>query len=167
MKQKNLLRISGKVFSISNLYENNHREKAPVLGEVIEGNEQIRAGQIGVFHHNHFYPPSPYFLYDDLYGVPFNKTVFGILQYSGEIMPLCGNILCERIVIESSIPLPPEQQKQYIDRVIVTNPGNTLYKAGQLLFTRPHSYYEIVYNIEGKEYRVHKIHEDNVMGVLK
>jgi hypothetical protein len=78
---------------------------------------------------------------------------------------LCGNLLCDRVWEESAIELPTEQRKHHLDRVIVTNPGDTPYKVGQLLFTRPYAFYEIVYNINGIEYRVHKINEDNVVGV--
>jgi hypothetical protein len=165
MAQKNTWQIAGTTMKIANLYQTNHREKEPVLGEIVEGNKIIRPGRVCIFHHNNFAPPSPFFLYGDLFSVPYNKTVFGILYSDGTIRPLCGNILCNRVDIESNIPLPSEQKERYIDRVIVTNPGDTSYKAGQLLFTRPYAFYEIVYNIGGTEYRVHKIHEDNVVGV--
>lgn len=165
MGQKNSLIVSGISFKIANLYQTNHREKEPVLGEIVEGNDEIRKGQIGLFHHNNFAPPSPFYLYDDLFSVPFNKTVFGIIHQDGSIKPLCGNIICDRIWEESTIDLPPEQQKQYIDRVIVINPGDTPYKIGQLLFTRPHAYYEIVYNVNGIEHRIHKVHAEMVVGM--
>lgn len=165
MAQKNTLVIAGVTMKIANPYQTNHREKDPVLGEIVEGNKILRPGRIAIFHHNNFAPPSPFHLYDDLFSVPYNKTVFGILYSDGNIRPLCGNMLCNRVDIESSIYLPPEQRKQYLDRVIITNPGDTNYKAGQLLFTRPYAYYEIVYNIDGKEFRVHKIHEENVVGI--
>lgn len=165
MAQKNTLNIAGVTMKIANLFQTNHREKEPILGEVVKGNKVLTTGRIGIFHHNNFAPPSPFHLYDDIFSVPFNKTVFGILYSDGNIRPLCGNILCNRVDIESAIPLPAEQRKQHIDRVVVTNPGDTRYKAGQLLFTRPHAYYEIVYNIDGKEFRVHKIHEEMVVGI--
>lgn len=166
MAQKNTLVIGNITMKIANLYETNHREKEPVLAEVVKGNKVIVANRVVICHHNHFAPPSPYFLYDDLFSIPYNKTIFGILYSDGNIRPLCGNILCNRVWEESAIELPPEQRKQHLDRVIVTNPGDTAYKIGQLLFTRPYAFYEIVYNIDGKEYRIHKIHEDNVVGML-
>lgn len=165
MAQKSTLQVAGVTMKIANVYQTNHREKEPVLGEIIEGNKIVRPGRICIFHHNNFTPPSPFYLYDDLFSVPYNKTVFGILYSDGNIRPLCGNILCNRVWEESAIELPPEQKKQHLDRVMVTNPGDTHYKAGQLLFTRPYAFYEIVYNIDGREFRVHKIHEDNVVGV--
>lgn len=165
MKQKNTLVIAGICFTVANLYQTNHREKEPVLGEIVEGNSDVKKGQVGIFHHNNYTPPSPFFLYDDLFSVPYNKTVFGILHQDGSIKPLCGNILCDRVEKEYSIYIPPEQREKHIDRVIVTNPGDTPYKAGQLLFTRPHAYYEIVYNVNGIEHRIHKVHAEMVVGV--
>lgn len=167
MAQKSSLSVAGVTFKIANLYEVNHREKEPILGEIVSGNRHIRQGQIGIFHHNNFSPPSPFFVYGDLFSVPFNKTVFGILHPDGNIMPLCGNILCERVEKEYKVYIPPEQREKHLDRVVVTNPGNTPYKVGQLLFTRPYAFYEIVYNIDGKEFRVHKIHEEMVVGMLE
>ena len=167
MAQKNTLIIAGVTMKIANLYQTNHREKEPILAEIVEGNKVLRPGGVGIFHHNNFAPPSPFYLYDDLFSVPYNKTVFGILYSDGNIRPLCGNMLCDRMDIETTIALPPEQREKHLDRVIITNPGNTHYKAGQLLFTRPYAFYEIVYNIDGTEFRVHKIHEDNVVGMLE
>lgn len=165
MAQKNTLVLGRVTMKIANLYQTNHREKEPVLAEIVQGNKILRPGRVAIFHHNTFYTPSPFYLYDDLFSVPYNKTIFGILYSDGNIRPLCGNILCDRVGVESQIPLPSEQQEKYIDRVIVTNPGDTRYKVGQLLFTRPYAYYEIVYNIDGKEFRVHKIHEEMVVGM--
>jgi hypothetical protein len=165
MAQKDTLVIGPMVLKIANKYQTNYREKSPVVAEIVEGNKEIRPGQVAIFHHNHFYPPSPYFLHSDLYSVPFNKTLFAIVYQDGNLRPMCGNILCNRVDIETVIELPPEQRKKHIDRVIVTNPGNTPYKEGQLLFMRPNSYYEIVYNLNGVECRVHKIHADSVVGM--
>lgn len=167
MAQKSTLQLAGMTMKIANLYQTNHREKEPVLAEVVKGNKVIVSNRIIICHHNHFAPPSPYFLYDDLFSIPYNNTIFGILYKDGNIRPVCGNILCNRVDIESLIPLPPEQREKHLDRVIVTNPGDTPYKAGQMLFSRPYAFYEIVYNINGIEYRVHKIHEDNIVGVLE
>lgn len=166
MKQKDFMEIGGVEFRMAPLFNKNYREKSPVIGEIVEGNQYVRPGQIAVFHHNHFYPPSPYFLYEDLYSVPFGRTVFGTLDSDGVLTPLCGNILCRRVEVQTTIPLPPEQRTLYKDRVICENPGWTKYKPEQLLFTTPSAMYEIVYNIDGKEFRTHKVHEEFVVGKL-
>lgn len=164
MKQKDFIEIGGIKFLMAPLFEKNYREKSPVLGEIVEGNKFIRKGQIAIFHHSHFYHPSPYFLYEDLYSVPFNRTVFGTLDSDGFLNPMCGNILCRRVEVEVTIPLPPEQRTFYKDRIVCENPGWTKYKANQLLFCTPSAMYEIVYTIDSKEFRCFKIHEEFIIG---
>lgn len=144
----------------------NYREKSPVIAEVIEGNGYVNSGDILLCHHNTFYTPSPYWLHDDLFSIPFSPILFARVDRDGNLTPICGNILCDRIDIPSNFPLPPSQRKQYIDRIIVTNKGETKYNNGQTLFTRPHSYYEMVYVFNGKEKRVHKCNSEMVCGIL-
>jgi hypothetical protein len=165
--QKESIEIGGGLFSLANEYESNYREKSPVICTVIEGNDLVSKGDVLLCHHNLFYLPSPYHIQDDLFSVPFGKTLFAKVYSDGTLEPICGNMLCDRVDIETTIPLPPEQRKKHIDRVVVKNPGWTMYKKEQLLFTRPHSYYEIVYNFSGKETRVHKCDSEMVMGFIK
>ena len=165
--QKNGVKIGDTVMTTALLFENNYREKSPVVGVIVLGNEYLHEGDVALFHHNHFYQPSPYWIGDDLFSVPFNKTIFGILDENGQINPMCGNIICQRVPIEYAIPVPIEQQKTHIDRALVINPGQTPYYAGQLLFHKPHSGYDIVFNWNGEERRVTKIHEEMVIGVVK
>jgi len=165
--QKDTIEIGGNVFTTALNYDSNYRERSPVICKVVEGNEYIKSGDVLLCHHNLFYLPSPYHLYDDLFSIPFSNVLFAKVYSYGELEPICGNMLCDRVDIETAIPLPPEQRKQYIDRVQVTNSGWSNYKEGQLVFTRPHSYYEIVYNYNGQEKRVHKCDSEMVLGYLK
>lgn len=167
MAQKNFMKIGDAVLKTALLYEKNYREKSPVIAEVIDGNDQIRTGQIICCHHNHFYPPSPYFLYDDLYSIPFNQTIFGTFDSDGKLTPVCGNMICEKVDIVTQFPLPVDQVKQHIDRYVIKDAGWTNYKPGQLVFTRPHSGYVIVYNWGNIETRVVKVDSSMVCGLLK
>lgn len=167
MAQKNEITIGGVTVRTAHKYENNYREKSPVVAEVVEGNDQIRTGQIICCHHNHFYHPSPYFLYDDLYSIPFNKTIFGTFDSGGNLSPTCGNMVCLKVDVETLLPVPPEERKQHIDRYIVDDPGWTIYKEGQMVFTRPHSGYEIVYVWNNVERRIVKVDSEMVCGVAK
>lgn len=167
MRQKDEFTIGGVTVKAALPFENNYREKAPVVGLIVQGNNYIKEGSIGLFHHNHYYPPSPYFLQDDLYSVPFNKTLFGLIDDAGDIQPMCGNIICQRVPEEYALPVPVEQQKTHIDRAIVVKPGDTMYKPGQLIFHRLNAGYDIVYNWNGVEKRVTKVHADMVVGVVK
>jgi hypothetical protein len=165
--QKNRINIGGIEFSTAIGYEKNYREKSPVICEVVEGNEFVREGQVLLVHHNTFYLPSPYYIGDELFSIPFGSTLFAIINADGSLSPICGNLLCDRVNIPTELPVPPELQEKYIDRVVVKDGGWSIYKPNDLLFTRPHSYYEIVYNINGEEKRVHKCHKDMVCGVVK
>lgn len=165
--QKNEIKIGNTVLTSALLFENNYRERSPVVGVIVHGNDVLKEGDVALFHHNHFTQPSPYWIRDDLFSVPFNKTIFGILNEEGEIEPLCGNIICERVPIETDMPVPVEEQKTYTDRARVVNPGLVKpYKAGELIFHRPFSGYDIVYNWLGEERRVTKVHEEMVIGYL-
>lgn len=166
-EQKNKIKIGNIEFQTATKYETNYREKSPVIAEVVYGNEKVQSGDLLLCHHNLFYHPSPHHLYNDFFSIKFNKIIFAKIQMDGSLLPICGNLLCDRVDIETAIPLPPEQREQYTDRVVVTNPGYTQYKKGQLLFTRPYSYYEIVYVLNGVEKRVHKCDSDMVLGYLK
>lgn len=164
--QKNEIKMGGITMTAALLFENNYREKAPTIGVVVQGNEYIVNGEVALFHHNHFHMPSPYWIGDDLFSVPFNKTLFGVLDEDGNIAPMCGNILCHRVPIEYGMPVPVEEQKTYTDRAIVISRSHTEYKFGQMIFHRPHAGYDIVYNWFGEERRVTKVHEEMVIGVV-
>lgn len=164
--QKNEIRIGGITLTAALLFEHNYREKSPVVGEIVLGNDHIKEGQIAIFHHNHFYMPSPYWIGDNLFSVPFNKTIFGTLDENGEINPMCGNIICQRVPIEYAVPVPVEERKTHIDRAKVINPGQVSYSPGQLIFHRPHAGYDIVYNWFGEERRVTKVHESMIIGFI-
>ena len=164
--QKNEIKIADLTMTTALLFENNYREKSPTIGVVVRGNEFIREGEVALFHHNHFGMPSPYHLEDDLFSVPFNKTLFGVLDVDGKIEPMCGNIICHRIPMDYAMPVPIEEQKTYIDRAYVMDDSSRQYKFGQMIFHRPHAGYDIVYNWFGEERRVTKVHEEMVVGVV-
>lgn len=165
MAQKDTMTIGGVKVSTALKFETNYREKSPVVAEIVQGNKFLHPGQIALFHHNHFFPPSPYHLQDDLFSVPFNLTVFGVLDEEGLLRPMCGNMICRRVEIPSLLPLPVEQRKTYIDRAVVVDPGWTKYRPGSLIFHRKNAGYDIVYNWQGIERRITKVHENQVVGI--
>lgn len=165
--QKDTVSIGGNVFKMANIYEQNYRIKSPTICKVEEGNELVRSGDTLICHHNLFYQPSPYYLFNNLFSIPFSNVLFAKILAGGELLPICGNILGDRINIKTTIPLPPDQQKKYTDRIIVTNPGYTKYKEGQVLYTRPSAPYDIIYHINGEQKTATKISEDMVTGIMK
>lgn len=167
MKQKDTMRLGNIEVMMALPFEVNHREKSPVIAKVEEGNKLLKPGSIIICHHNHFYPPSPYFLYESYFSIPVNHTIFARMGNDGSLMPVYGNILGEKIDIETTLPLPPEQRQQYKDRIRVVNGIGTEYQQGQLLFTKPSAPYDIVYNFNGEVKRVTKIWEKMVVGFVK
>lgn len=167
MAQKDSMFIGGVLLSTAIKFEKNYREKSPVIAEVVNGNEKIKTGDIIICHHNHFYEPSPYYLQDDLYSIPFNKTILCKIKTDGALVPVCGNILGSRVIIPSPLDMPVEYQKTYIDRIKITHKGWTKYSVGDTVLCRPNSPYDIVYNIGGVENRVTKVSEDMICGVIE
>lgn len=165
--QKDSHTIGGNVFKMALLYEKNYRLKSPVIATAIEGNGLIYAGDILLAHHNLFYLPSPYHLYDNIFSIPFSKVIFAKILEDGELLPICSNILGTRVEKKYDLPLPPDQREKYTDRIIVTNPGYTKYHKGQLLLSRPSAPYDISYIYKGEQKTVTKISEDQITAIVK
>lgn len=163
--QKNTLTIGGNTLHTATDFDTNYREKSPTVAVVVEGNNYVSPGDFLLCHHNLFYLPSPYHIEDDLFSIPFSKVLFAKIDMLGGISPICGNMLCERVDIETTLSMP--EKKQYLDRVVVLDGGGTMYKKGQLVFTRPYSFYQIIWNWNGEEKRTHKCDSDMVVGLVK
>lgn len=167
LDQKNEMSLNGVTVKMANLFEVNYREKSPVVCQVVKGNAYVLSGSILLAHHNTFYTPSPYHIGEDLFSIPFKSSIlFATVSDNGDLTPIKGNIICDRIKEESTLPLPPELQKTYIDRVRVIDGRGTPYRKGQVIFHRPNAGYDIVYIWQNIEKRVTKVPEDQVLGVL-
>lgn len=164
MAQKNEFRIGDVLVKAALEYESNFRERSPVIAQVVIGNDKVNAGDLICCHHNHFFPPSPYHLEDDLYSIPVNKTIFGVFKKDGYLSPLYTNIFGEKVIIPTPLPVPSEQQKKYTDRILVTDGRNTKYKKGEIILTRPSAPYDIVYYWDKVQYRITKVSSDMVVG---
>jgi len=168
INQKNERKIGDILVSTAIKWEVNYRYRSPTVCEVVEGNRFVSYGDILLVHHNLLYLPSPFHLQDDLFSIPFSKVLFAKLKADGELDPICGNMLCEEIEVETIFPVPPDQREFHKNRYKVTNPGWLKdYKVGDIVFTRPYSGYKIIYNINGVEKSVTKVDSEMVCGVLK
>lgn len=167
MRQKDTMKIGDIEVKMAQVFETNFREKSPVIARVVDGNDYIRSGSVIICHHNHYYPPSPYHLYDNLYSIPANHTIFAVLQDDGELKAVYGNVLGDRIDVDTFLPVPDNQRKKHQDRIVITDGGDTKYRAGQLIFTRPYAPYDIVYNYGGEVKRRTKVNSEMIVGVLK
>lgn len=167
MAQKDEMLVGSIKVKTALKYETNYREKSPIIAQVVEGNRWLAVDDILLCHHNHFYHPSPYFLQDDLYSIPANQTIFAILSKDGELNPVYGNVIADKVEIESSLPLPPELKKYHKDRGRIIHGGWTKFQPGDLVFTRPSAPYEIVYIFGNIEKRVIKIDSSMICAVDK
>lgn len=165
--QKDYVLIGDSIFKMANIYETNYRVKSPTICKVEEGNELVHEGDILLCHHNLFYQPSPYFLYDNLFSIPFSKVLFAKVLPDGDLLPICGNILGDRIEKKYEIPVPHVSRETYNDRIIITNAGYTKYKAGQTIYARPSSCYDIIYHWNTEQKSATKISKDMICGVMK
>ena len=164
LEQKNKMLIDGMEFYTATKFETNYREKSPTIATVVDGNEFVKAGDILLCHHNLFYLPSPYHLYDNLYAIPFSKVLFAKIDKEGNIEPICGNVIVERIAKKEMFSVEHKTEDK-IYRLI--DKGWTTYKNGSILFTRPSAGYDIVYNIDGIEKRITKVDSEQICGVVK
>ncbi len=167
LSQKDYMEVGGTVIKTALNFDFNYRRRSPVVGQFAESNKLFKEGDLAIFHHNHFYPPSPYFIQDDLFSVPMTKAIFGVLDSNGEMTPVMRNMAVSLIPVPSLMELPPDLQTTYINRYKIEDAGWTTYKKGQIIFTRPNSGYEIVYTWNNIEKRIIKISEDMVCGVVK
>lgn len=166
MAQKDTMLVGGIELSTATKFDTNFREKSPTIAEVVTGNNVLKTGDIILTHHNHFYSPSPYQLEDNLFSIPFNKTIFAKISKKGKLTAICGNVLGERIPIKTELSVSPEHQKKYIDRISLTDKGWTSFKNGTTILCRPNSPYDIVYNFGGIEKRVTKVDSEMIVGYL-
>lgn len=163
--QKNKMSIGGNTLFTATAFDPNYRERSPTVGRVVEGNPYVYENDFLLLHHNLCYLPSPYHVQDDLFSIPFSSVIFAKIDKKGNITPVCGNLLCDRVNIESEFYLI--EKEQYLDRVRVLDGMGTPYHKGQLLFTKPYSFYQIVWNWNGEERRVHKCNSEMVVGYVK
>lgn len=167
LSQKDKMIIDGIEFYTALKFDSNYREKSPTIATVVEGNEIVKSGDVLLCHHNLFYLPSPYHLYDELFSIPFSNILFAKISSNMGIEPICGNIICNRISIEADMLLPVELRKTHDKVYKVFDSREMEYNNGDIIFTRPRAGYDIVYNHNGEEKRITKVHKDQICAVLK
>lgn len=168
MEQKESITLSGIEFKIMSKFNGNHREKNPVIATVIEGYSKVPRGTLLVCHHNCFEgEANPFQISDNLFSIPFNKSiVFFSIGEQGELTGLLGNVLAERVNPVSLLEIPITDRKSYFDRVTILKDGDGFEK-GQEVLTLPYADYQIIYNFNGEEKRIIKVHQDEIVAILK
>lgn len=158
--------IGGNKMKTGRIYNENFREKNPVVAEIVEGLGELKTGLFIVCNYNYFEEDSPLLLTDNLYSIPVNEEIFAIVRKDGALKPVCGNVLVERIMKQTATTIPYELKKPHINQGVVSASNEGFYK-GQHIFWLPFSDYEIVYHWEGHERRAVKVHKTEITGYLK
>lgn len=166
INQKDEVSISGNLFMTGKKYNENFRERNPVVAYVIGGNETIPSGKFIVCNYSFFDLESPYKVEENIYSIPISEEIYAFVDDNGDLIPVCGNVLIERIMKENLIEIPEELKKEQVNKGIVSRETKMFHK-GQTIFFLPYSNYEIVYQWNGEERRAIKIHENEITGYLK
>lgn len=164
--QKKQAKVGNSVLLTGKGYNENFRERNPVIALVEQGCKEIPKGSYIVCNYNHFDLDSPHQLYDNLYSIPVDAEIFALVKDDGSLTPILGNVLVERITKETKIELPEELKKPYLDRGILLTSTETI-KEGSFILWLTMADYEICYTWKGVERRALKIHETEITGYLK
>ena len=166
LSQKDEIDIGGNTFKTGKGYNENFRERNPVVAYVERGTIEIPNGSYIVCNFNYFEEESPLRLSDNLFSIPINEEIFAIVDNKGELHPVYGNLFVERVTKETKIELPEELKKPHANQGIISKNVRG-FKKGDYVFWLPFSDYEIVYSWNGEEKRVIKVHYNEMVGILK
>ena len=161
---------------IGRKYGENTREMNPVVCEVIEladDVDELSVGDLIIVHHN--------LLINDASVIETNKedksTTLTLLannmlhakidKETGELTPLYGNCIAERIVVSSqSFILSPEQKNEELRFKIISTPkGYDDVAPGDEVICYKLSDYEMVYNFKGSEKRAIRIWKEDILAI--
>jgi hypothetical protein len=163
LSQKDEVDIGGNILKTGKNYNENFRERNPVVAFVEKGNKEIPTGSNIICNYSYFDLESPLFMYDNLYSIPVNEEIYAKVDSEGNLIPVCGNVLIERLMKENKFEIPYELKKEHINKGIAL----TGELKDKLIFFLPFSNYTIVYNWNGEERRAIKIFEKEITGYLK
>lgn len=164
--QKEKISIAGNDFLLGKQYSSNGRERNPVLCKVVDGNGHIKEGAFLLVHHNRFGEYSAHALGNNQYSLAWNEAIFARVDNDGNAHSLCGNIIVDYVYEDYKIPVPAHLRKQNKFKYKVLSNGFG-YKKNQFIFAYEFSDYEMVYVFNGKERRVVKIAQRDIVGKLQ
>lgn len=166
LDQKQEANIGGNLLKTGKNYNDNFRERNPVVAYVEQGCKEIPTGVWVVCNYSYFDIESPLHLSDELYAIPVNEEIYAIVNEDGSLTPIMGNVLVERITKETKIELPEELKKPYLDRGILLTSTEIIPKDSFILWLKMADY-EICYTWKGEERRALKIHQSEITGYFK
>lgn len=147
-------------------YNENYRERTPVVATVLEDIGEFRKGMTIVCNYTHFDDDSQYKIADGLFSIPIDELIIAIVDENGNLQGVQTNIICTRVPRETLLDMPEELQKNEFNRGVISQNGSG-FKKGDFVFWYPMSDYEIVYTWKGEEKRVVKVYKDEIVAVLQ
>lgn len=164
--QKDEINIGSNVIKTGKRYNENFRERNPVVAYVVSGNDEIPFGSYIICNYSHFDLESPYEFESGLYSIPVDSEIYAIINPDGSLEPVCGNVLVWRVGKEYSMDMPEELRKTKMNTGAVASHSKE-WQRGQMIYWLPYADYEIVYQWNGEEKRAIKIHRSEITGYLK
>ena len=184
--QKEAIQIKGEGGKVIELwvgkkFATNHREKNPVICTVVDNASKydyIKEGDTLLVHHNLLsdWKTNPYCIEYDvetgegLYSFHADKSVFCKLNEDGSVLPVCGNIVAERIAnpIKSILHIPDTVKQEYKDRVKVlsVSPEVEGIYPDQVVQILQYADYEICYTWDKKDYSAIKVFSEEIIGIV-
>lgn len=163
LQQKEEAIIGGNLLKTGKPYNDNFRERNPVIGKVEYGCTEIPIGSFIICNYSYFDLESPLWVQDNIYSVPIDGEIYATINDDGSLNPVCGNILVEKIMRTQRMDIPEDFKKEQINQGIALT-GE--YK-GQRVFWLPFSNYTICYTWNGEEKTAIKIYKKEITGYLK
>lgn len=167
--QKDFVVINGNILRSAKSYNENFRERNPVVALVEQGNKDIPTGSYIVCNYGHFDLESPFEFEKNRYCLPVDAEIYAIINSDGYLDPIQGNILIERVTPQADIELPDELKTPFYNRGIVSHgivSGGNI-KKGDFIFWLDKADYNIWYNWNGEDRQAIKVHETEITGYLK
>ena len=166
LSQRDNSKIGDTLMLTGRKYNENFRERNPVIAYVDKSAKDIPTGSHIVCNYSFFDLESPLEITDGTYSVPISEEIFAIVNDDGLLTPVQGNVLVERVTKDSKVELPEELKKPHMDRGILLTPTDNI-KSGKFIFWLKMADYEICYTWKGEERRALKIHQSEIVGYLK
>lgn len=166
LQQKDRAIVGGNSIFTAYRYSTNYRDKAPVVAQIVEGTKELPSGKWIVCNYCYFDWGSQYHLYDNLFAIPIDQELFAFIEDDGELTPICGNLLVERITKETIIDIPDDLKKEYWDRGTIKKVARSVvdWLPEQFILWLFAADYGIRYTWNGIERERIKIHESEIIG---
>ncbi len=155
-------------------YNENSREANPTVCDVIsigEGISDISYGDKIIVHHNTITNEAVHIEKKDGYitlNVPYNNLIYAKIDTEGNLIPLKGSIIAERIPKDKLSAFDITEGSDPMKFKVVSVPeGYDDVKPNNKILCYKLSDYEMVYHYNNKEHRAVRILHEDILGVVQ